>query len=309
MWSLRLVKSFLDLYGDHLLLWEQPWSHIPAEMGHFAGITVSTGIATICLGLGTDFCVAARRSTPRPVYLLSMSWKSGSLPAASKGTFVLRKPPSSLFSPWQHLPGAIGRIELFLPGVLFTHVRTSAPLSAPKLLLAACWVPLPLPPVRVWLEVNILRGRNPLPLAFCLICLCSQARREAVLWHGGHTRRPPGATDRQMIEKPTHSSRAGLSWKKSGFGEMQKTLRVQAGPTPGLGFVRAGVALSPQNSGPWKGTKQNQPQHPLGRQGSWISKILGFQGILTYMAAMGFPGEFIYPCQVSTFPTGRTGPC
>lgn len=104
-----------------------------------------------------------------------------------------------------------------------------------------------------------------------------------------------------MIEKPTRSSRAGLSWRKSGFGEMQKMLQAQAHPTPGMWFVRAGMALSPQNSGPWKGTEQNQPHHPLGREGSRISKTLGFQGILTSMVDMSLPGELIYPCQVSTF--------
>lgn len=103
-----------------------------------------------------------------------------------------------------------------------------------------------------------------------------------------------------MIEKPTRSSRAGLSWKKSGFGEMQKMPQVQAGPTPGLWFVRAEVALSPQNSGPWKGTEQNQPQHPLGREGSWISKILGFQGILTSLAA-----KFPWVCQGNLFTPAR----
>lgn len=166
-------------------------------------------------------------------------------------------------------------------------------------------------------EVNILRailsgGSNPLPPAFCLICLSSLAGvhwREAVLWHGDHARKLSRATDRQMIEKPTHSSRAGLSCKKADFGEMQKMLQFQSGPTPGLWFVRARVALSPQNSGPWKGTGQNQPQHPLEREGSWISKILGFQGILTSMAAMGLPRECIYPYQISTFLTRRTGPC
>lgn len=70
-----------------------------------------------------------------------------------------------------------------------------------------------------------------------------------MLRHGAHAWKLPGATDRQMIEKPTHSSRAGLSWKKSGFGEMQKMLQVQVGSAHGLWFVRALVTLSPQNSG------------------------------------------------------------
>lgn len=78
-----------------------------------------------------------------------------------------------------------------------------------------------------------------------------------MLWHGAHARKPSGATDRQMIEKPTRSSRAGWSCKKAGFGEMRNVLQVQAGPIPGLWFVRAGGALNPQNSGPWKGTGQN----------------------------------------------------
>lgn len=77
-------------------------------------------------------------------------------------------------------------------------------------------------------------------------------------------------------------------------------LQVQAGPTPGLWFVRAWVALSPQNLGPWKGTEQNQPQHPwderahgLGR--SWIAENPYLHG--SYGFARGIylplPGEHL----------------
>lgn len=111
----------------------------------FVGITVSTGVATVCLGLGTGFCLAGA-----PTLLCTYSACLAKLEVFlqfPQSAFVLGKPPSSLFSPWQHLAGVISRIEPFLPGVLSTQVRTSAPLSAPELLLAAYWIPLPLPPV------------------------------------------------------------------------------------------------------------------------------------------------------------------
>lgn len=57
------------------------------DINPFAGITVSMVVATLCRGLGTGFCVTACRSTHPPVYLLSMSRKTGSLPAVSTGCF------------------------------------------------------------------------------------------------------------------------------------------------------------------------------------------------------------------------------
>lgn len=109
----RLVRSFLDLYGDHLLLWGQPWSHIPAEMGHHSlcrDHCVHGNSRCLRLRLGTGFL----QHTGAPTLLYTYSACLGRLEVflqLPQAAFVLRKPLSSLFSPWQHLPGDIGRIK------------------------------------------------------------------------------------------------------------------------------------------------------------------------------------------------------
>lgn len=90
-----------------------------------------------------------------------------------------------------------------------------------------------------------------------------------MLWHRDHARKLSRATDRQMIEKPTHSSRAGLSCKKADFGEMQKMLQFQAGLTPGLWFVSARVALSPKTQ--VLGRAQGRTSHSI----SWEERAHG----------------------------------
>lgn len=127
-----------------------PGSHIPAGMGHCSLCWDHCSHGSSQYLPGTWYWFLASQHTGAPTLLYSYSACLGKLEVflqLPQAAFVLRKPPPSLFSPWQHLLRAIGRIEPFLTSVLSTQVRTSAPLSAPKLLLAAPWVPLPLPPV------------------------------------------------------------------------------------------------------------------------------------------------------------------
>lgn len=141
-----------------------PGSHIPTEMGHHSLCWDHCvhGSSQYPLGTWYWFLCHSMQEHPPSTYSECLGKLEVFLQLPRAG-FVLIKPPPSLFSPWQHLPGATGGIELFLPGVLLTQVRTSAPLSAPKLLLVAPWV---CHQSQVRLEVDILRGRNPLPPAF-----------------------------------------------------------------------------------------------------------------------------------------------
>lgn len=88
-----------------------------------------------------------------------------------------------------------------------------------------------------------------------------------MLWHGDHARKLSRATDRQMIEKPTHSSRAGLSCKKADFGEMQKNAAISGRSHPWAVVCKGKGGTEPPKLRSLEGHKAEPATASLGKRG------------------------------------------